>query len=112
MVRDAVEQEVLLGMSTGEALRSATSTGAVVCELGDRKGGIAEGYDADILAIDGDPLTDPSTQAAPVRRLRLRSTVPGGSRAVAAARDWGVLCLWWVPSVWWTLGVQKGVERC
>ena len=33
--RYAVEQEVLLGMSADEALRGATSTGAVVCGLGD-----------------------------------------------------------------------------
>jgi imidazolonepropionase-like amidohydrolase len=56
---------------TAEALRSATSTGAVVCGLGDRKGRIAEGYDADILAIDGDPLTDPSTLHA-IRAVILR----------------------------------------
>ena len=42
------------------ALRAATSAGAVVCGLGDCKGRIAEGYDADVLAIDGDPLTEPS----------------------------------------------------
>ncbi len=71
VVRHAIEQEVLLGMSTDEALRSATSIGAVVCGLGDRKGRIAEGYDADILAIDGDPLTDPSTIHA-IRAVILR----------------------------------------
>ena len=59
VVRYAIEQQVLLGMSTDEALRSATSTGATVCGLGDHKGRIDEGYDADVLAIDGDPLTDP-----------------------------------------------------
>ena len=69
--RYAVEQEVLLGMSADEVLRGATSTGAVVCGLGDRKGRIAEGYDADVLAIDGDPLTDPSALHA-IRAVFLR----------------------------------------
>ena len=39
--------------------RSTESTGTE-CGLSDRKGRIAHGYDADILAIDGDPLTDPA----------------------------------------------------
>jgi imidazolonepropionase-like amidohydrolase len=29
-----------------------------VCGLGDRKGRIAPGYDADLLAVAGDPLAD------------------------------------------------------
>lgn len=69
--RYAVEQEVLLGMDAEEALRGATSTGAAVCGLGDRKGRIAEGYDADLLAIDGDPLTEPSALHA-IRAVFLR----------------------------------------
>jgi len=69
-----VEQQVLLGMSTDEALRSATSTGAAVCGLGDRKGRIAEGYDADVLAIDGDPLTDPGALQ------NIRAVLLGGER--------------------------------
>ena len=69
--RYAVEQEVLLGMSAEEALRGATSVSAVVCGLGDRKGRIAEGYDADVLAIDGDPLTEPSALHA-IRAVFLR----------------------------------------
>ncbi len=69
--RYAVEQEVLLGMPADEALHGATSASAVVCGLGDRKGRIAEGYDADVLAIDGDPLTDPSALHA-IRAVFLR----------------------------------------
>ncbi|MFW2335082.1 amidohydrolase family protein [Ilumatobacter sp.] len=69
--RYAVEQEVLLGMDAEEALRAATSAGSVVCGLGDRKGRIAEGHDADVLAIDGDPLADPSAQHA-IRAVFLR----------------------------------------
>jgi imidazolonepropionase-like amidohydrolase len=29
-----------------------------VCGLGDRKGRVRPGYDADLLIVDGDPLTD------------------------------------------------------
>jgi imidazolonepropionase-like amidohydrolase len=71
VVRYAVEQEVLLGMRADEALRGATSVGAAVCGLGDRKGRIAEGYDADVLAIDGDPLTEPGALHA-IRAVFLR----------------------------------------
>jgi imidazolonepropionase-like amidohydrolase len=41
-----------------EALRAATSLAADACRVGDRKGRIAPGFDADLLAVDGDPLTD------------------------------------------------------
>lgn len=46
------------GFSPGEALRAATSLAADACGVGDRKGRIAPGYDADLLAVRGDPLTD------------------------------------------------------
>lgn len=41
-----------------EALRAATSVAAQACGVGARKGRIAPGFDADLLAVDGDPLTD------------------------------------------------------
>jgi imidazolonepropionase-like amidohydrolase len=46
------------GMSNLDALRSATSQAALACQLDDRKGRLAPGKDADILAVAGDPLTD------------------------------------------------------
>jgi imidazolonepropionase-like amidohydrolase len=52
-----------------------TSRAAQACGLGHRKGRIAPGFDADILAIDGNPLDDP----AAIRRLR---AVYVGGRAV------------------------------
>jgi imidazolonepropionase-like amidohydrolase len=56
-----VEEMVeLLGYSTVEALRSSTSTAASTCGVGDRKGRIAVGYDADLLAVYGDPVADVS----------------------------------------------------
>jgi imidazolonepropionase-like amidohydrolase len=54
----AILREV--GFTPAEALRAVTSLPAQVLGLGHRKGRIAPGFDADILAVDGDPLTDPA----------------------------------------------------
>jgi imidazolonepropionase-like amidohydrolase len=51
-------QLVELGMTAAEALRAGTHVAAQVCGLSDRKGRVAAGYDADLLAVHGDPLTD------------------------------------------------------
>ena len=48
------------GFSNADALRAVTSVAAESCGLGTRKGRIAQGYDADLLAVRGDPLTDPA----------------------------------------------------
>jgi imidazolonepropionase-like amidohydrolase len=47
-----------VGMSTMEALLSATAWGAPMMRIGKVLGYIREGYLADILLIDGDPLAD------------------------------------------------------
>jgi imidazolonepropionase-like amidohydrolase len=47
-----------LAIAPADALRMATSTAADVCGVADRKGRLAPGFDADILAVDGDPLAD------------------------------------------------------
>jgi imidazolonepropionase-like amidohydrolase len=47
-----------LGMDAAEILTTLTATAAAVCGVGDHKGRLAPGYDADVLAVDGDPLTD------------------------------------------------------
>jgi imidazolonepropionase-like amidohydrolase len=62
-------QFVELGMSPAEALTAGTSTAAQVCGLGDRKGRIRPGYDADLLIVDGDPLTDLAALLRPVAVL-------------------------------------------
>lgn len=47
------------GWSAVDALRAVTSAPARLCGLGDRKGRLAPGFDADILAVAGNPLADP-----------------------------------------------------
>jgi imidazolonepropionase-like amidohydrolase len=44
--------------STVEALAAATSVAARACGVGSRKGRLAPGFDADILAVAGDLTTD------------------------------------------------------
>ncbi|GHF62216.1 imidazolonepropionase-like amidohydrolase [Amycolatopsis bartoniae] len=46
------------GLAPDEVLRLVTRYAAEACGLGDRKGRLAPGFDADILAVDGDPLAD------------------------------------------------------
>jgi imidazolonepropionase-like amidohydrolase len=48
------------GWSTVDALRAVTSLPAEVCRIDGRTGRLAPGLDADILAVAGDPLTDPA----------------------------------------------------
>lgn len=55
-----------LGFGPGESLRVVTSVAAGVCGLAHRKGRVTPGYDADLLAIDGDPLAD----ATALQRVR------------------------------------------
>lgn len=53
------------GQPAMEALVSAMSTAADAVGIGDRIGRVAPGFEADIIALDGDPLTDISA----VRRV-------------------------------------------
>ncbi len=52
-----------LGLSPAVAIRSATVDAATLLGRGDKVGRIAPGMDADIIAVDGDPVAD-------VRRLQ------------------------------------------
>jgi imidazolonepropionase-like amidohydrolase len=62
-----------LGLSPAEALRTVTSAAAEVIGLGHRKGRIAPGFDADILAVDGDPV------AGLAALHRIRAVYAGGT---------------------------------
>jgi imidazolonepropionase-like amidohydrolase len=62
------------GVPAAAALAAATSVAAQACGLGDRKGRLRVGYDADLLLVDGDALAD-------VGALRhVRGVVLGGAR--------------------------------
>jgi imidazolonepropionase-like amidohydrolase len=58
VLRYAITQTAPIGIQPVAALRMATSTAATVCGLAHRKGRLAPGFDADILAVDGNPLAD------------------------------------------------------
>jgi imidazolonepropionase-like amidohydrolase len=80
VVRHAPPMLRQLGFSPAEALRAITSVAADVCGLGRRKGRIAPGFDADILAVDGDPVADPEALHR-IRAVYARGTAvtrPGG----------------------------------
>jgi imidazolonepropionase-like amidohydrolase len=58
LAQAAQTYSALLDIPTVVALRAVTSDPARVCRLEDRKGRLAPGYDADILAVAGDPVAD------------------------------------------------------
>ena len=66
------------GVSTVAALASATALAAAACGLGDRKGRLRAGYDADLLVVDGDPVADTGALA------RLVAVFAGGRRPSGA----------------------------
>jgi imidazolonepropionase-like amidohydrolase len=59
VLRYAIGHLGLLGFSPVAALQAATAGAAAAIGLGERKGRVAPGYDADLLIVDGDPLTEP-----------------------------------------------------
>lgn len=72
-VRYALPQLQQIGMSPAEALHACTARAASALGLGDRKGRIAPGYDADILIVNGNPLTEPAA-IHQIRAVYLRGT--------------------------------------
>ena len=88
VLRFAPDDLLSAGLSPAEVMQAMTSGAAQACGLGHSKGRIAAGFDADILAVDGNPLTDP----AAIRRLRAvyargLPVIPGPDfRASAEAR--------------------------
>ena len=66
------------GVSTVAALASATALAADACGLGDRKGRLRAGYDADLLVVDGDPAADISALTRPA------AVFAGGRRPAGA----------------------------
>lgn len=54
----AIADLIAGGVPAPDALATATSLAAGACGLGDRKGALRAGYDADLVLVDGDPLAD------------------------------------------------------
>jgi len=69
------------GQSARDALRDATSLNAQSLNLGDRIGSIAGGFEADLIAVDGDPLQD-------ITALRRVVFVMKGGRVYKNGRNW------------------------
>jgi imidazolonepropionase-like amidohydrolase len=66
------------GLTCSEALAAGTSVAADVCGVGDRKGRLRVGMDADLLAVAGDPLHDPAAL------LDVRAVFRAGQAVVSA----------------------------
>jgi imidazolonepropionase-like amidohydrolase len=60
-----IELMVAYGMRPPDALRAATATAARVLGRQDDLGRVAPGFLADLVAVEGDPLTDPSVLRRP-----------------------------------------------
>jgi cytosine/adenosine deaminase-related metal-dependent hydrolase len=73
-------------MTPAEALFASTSRAAEACGLGHRKGRLAIGYDADILAVDGDPLQDPAVLHR-IRAVYVRGAALDQSNAARTRRS-------------------------
>jgi len=69
--RDIEHFVKLLGYSPTEALASATRVGAELMGMGDELGQVREGYLADLLLVDGDPLADVSILQRPERLIAI-----------------------------------------
>ena len=73
VVRHAPAMLRHLGFDQAEALGAITSAAAGVCGLGHCKGRVTPGFDADILAVNGDPIADPDALH------RIRAVYLGGA---------------------------------
>jgi imidazolonepropionase-like amidohydrolase len=71
MLPEALVQLGQGGVTAAAALVTATSAAATACGIADRKGRVSRGFDADLLVVDGDPLSD-LTALRDVRAVYLR----------------------------------------
>jgi imidazolonepropionase-like amidohydrolase len=72
-VADLVEA---CGVPVAEALSAATAVAARACDLADRTGRLRAGFDADLLAVDGDPAVDVGCLQRPVLVVARGREVP------------------------------------
>ncbi|MET7669289.1 amidohydrolase family protein [Micromonospora luteifusca] len=67
---ETLVEYVACGIPATAALTAATSVGAQVCGLGQRKGRVRPGFEADLLVVDGDPTRDISVLRRPLAVYR------------------------------------------
>jgi imidazolonepropionase-like amidohydrolase len=65
------------GMTPMEALKSATSVAAEACGVSATVGSLESGKRADVLIVDGDPLTDISSVGRPLAVFKHGRRIPG-----------------------------------
>jgi imidazolonepropionase-like amidohydrolase len=79
-----IQRMVQHGLTPAQALVAATSTAAQALDLDEHIGTVAEGKLADLIILDGDPLTDPGLLADPARIwLVLQQGVPVAGQALS-----------------------------
>lgn len=76
LVRGIIHWGADLGFTNTEALTSVTSLAAQACALGHRKGKIATGYDADLIAVPGNPLHNLSALLNITTVIRAGTLIP------------------------------------
>jgi imidazolonepropionase-like amidohydrolase len=79
-----LERMVHHGLPAMDALRAATATGAAALGLGDELGTVERGKLADLLVVDGDPLSDPGVLR---RRERIWLVVQLGEAVAGSALE-------------------------
>jgi imidazolonepropionase-like amidohydrolase len=78
-----IQRMVHHGLTPGQALAAATSTAAEALGLDGHLGTVAEGKLADLIVVDGDPLTEPALLSDPGRIwLVLQQGVPVAGQAL------------------------------
>lgn len=79
-----------LGFTPMEAIRSATQYGGQIMMRGDELGQVKEGFLADLLLVDGDPLANLSILREPKRILAvMKDGRFAKTPEIASARSWG-----------------------
>jgi imidazolonepropionase-like amidohydrolase len=88
LVRE-IEALVAAGMSPADAIRAATLNGATIIGVEDELGSLSPGKTADVVVVDGNPLTDLRALARPALVLKAaRVMLDLRDDAAAAARHW------------------------
>ena len=80
-----IQRMVQHGLTPAQALVAATSAAAQALDLAEHIGTVAEGKLADLIILDGDPLTEPGLLADPTRIwLVLQQGVPVAGQALTS----------------------------